>query len=218
MTEKEIPSPPKAIKKESPYGLTADATTTNEASSSPKVWFITNCGALLGRIIAQTALSRGHSVAACARERHIPDLYALSLQYLDKCLLIECDVRNIPLCQSAVALTLEKYGRIDVVVNTASKTFVGAVEEVSDWNFREQMEVNFFGTVNIVRAVMPTLRKQQSGHIVNITGLTGQIGTPSLALLSAAHHAVEGYSESLSFEVAPFNIKVTVVQPPIDTM
>lgn len=73
--------------------------------------------------------------------------------------------------------------------------FVGAFEEISDWNFREQLEVNFFGTANIIRCVLPGMRQRRSGHIINITGLTGQIGTPSLSLLSAAHHAVEGYSE-----------------------
>lgn len=84
--------------------------------------------------------------------------------------------------------------------------FVGAVEEISDWNFREQLEVNFFGTANIIRCVLPGMRRRRSGHIINITGLSmftvfreviiaGQIGTPSLSLLSAAHHAVEGYSE-----------------------
>jgi NAD(P)-dependent dehydrogenase (short-subunit alcohol dehydrogenase family) len=84
--------------------------------------------------------------------------------------------------------------------------FVGAFEEISDWNFREQLEVNFFGTANIIRTVLPGMRQRRSGHIINITGLSidtlrmsltvaGQIGTPSLSLLSAAHHAVEGYSE-----------------------
>ena len=96
--------------------------------------------------------------------------------------------------------------------------FVGTFEEVSDWNFREQLEVNFFGTANIIRCVLPRMRKQRKGHIINITGLTGQIGTPSLSLISAAHHAVEGYSEALAYEVAPFNIKVSIVEPPIDTV
>lgn len=88
--------------------------------------------------------------------------------------------------------------------------FVGAVEEISDWNLREQLEVNFFGTANIIRCVLPGMRKRRSGHIINITGLSiakkwaglmiaGQIGTPSLSLLSAAHHAVEGYSEVIFF-------------------
>jgi NAD(P)-dependent dehydrogenase (short-subunit alcohol dehydrogenase family) len=119
--------------------------------------------------------------------------------------------------------------------------FVGAMEEISDWNFREQLEVNFFGTANIIRCVLPGMRRRRSGHIINITGLSipasrsrlnsvaGQIGTPSLSLLSAAHHAVEGYSEvaarpsqltiqALAYEVLPFNVKVSIVEPPIDAM
>jgi len=95
---------------------------------------------------------------------------------------------------------------------------VGAFEEISDWNFREQLEVNFFGTANIIRTVLPGMRQRRSGHIINITGLTGQIGTPSLSLLSAAHHAVEGYSEALAYEVLPFNVKVSIVEPPIDAI
>jgi NAD(P)-dependent dehydrogenase (short-subunit alcohol dehydrogenase family) len=115
------------------------------------------------------------------------------------------------------------------------------MEEISDWNFREQLEVNFFGTANIIRCVLPGMRRRRSGHIINITGLSiltslsrlnrvaGQIGTPSLSLLSAAHHAVEGYSEvaspssrlmiqALAYEVLPFNVKVSIVEPPIDAM
>ena len=80
---------------------------------------------------------------------------------------------------------------------------MGAFEEISDWNFREQLEVNFFGTANIIRCVLPGMRQRRSGHIINITGLTGQIGTPSLSLLSAAHHAVEGYSEVTPGPVIP---------------
>lgn len=95
---------------------------------------------------------------------------------------------------------------------------MGAFEEISDWNFREQLEVNFFGTANIIRCVLPGMRERRNGHIINITGLTGQIGTPSLSLLSAAHHAVEGYSEALAYEVLPFNVKVSIVEPPIDAM
>jgi len=96
-----------------------------------------------------------------------------------------CDVRQIWLCQSSVAEAEERFGKIDVVVNTASKSilhcgtkadlaFVGAFEEISDWNFREQVEVNFFGTANIIRTVLPGMRKRRSGHIINITGLSFQ--------------------------------------------
>ena len=148
---------------------------TQEASPAPKVWMITNCGSLLGKIIAEAALRNGNCVAACTRERHTPDLIELSLQYSDKFLLLECNVRDIALCQSSVAQTLARFGRIDVVVNTATKTFVGAFEEVSDWHVREQMELNFFGTINFIRAVLPTLRKQRSGHIINITGMSRRL-------------------------------------------
>ena len=103
----------------------------------------------------------------------------------ETCALIECDVRQIWLCQSSVAEAEERFGRIDVVINTASKSivilvgpgeltvaFVGAFEEISDWNFREQLEVNFFGTVNIIRCVLPSMRRRRSGHIINVTGLS----------------------------------------------
>lgn len=120
----------------------------------------------------------------------------MSSDFPDTCALIECDVRQIWLCQSSIAEAEERFGKIDVVVNTASKStapprprnpryvedgelmvaFVGAVEEISDWNFREQLEVNFFGTANIIRCVLPGMRRRRSGHIINITGLS--ISTP----------------------------------------
>ena len=116
----------------------------------------------------------------------------MSSDFPDTCALIECDVRQIWLCQSSIAEAEERFGKIDVVVNTASKStapprprkpryvqdrelmvaFVGAVEEISDWNFREQLEVNFFGTANIIRCVLPGMRRRRSGHIINITGLS----------------------------------------------
>lgn len=124
--------------------------------------------------------------------------------------------RNYALCQSSVSKAIVQFGRIDIVVNCTNRVFVGALEEVEEWHMRGQMDQTFYGAVNIIQATLPLMRKQFFGHFVNVTDVTGNIGMPALSLLSGAMHALEGYLEALACEVAPFNIKVTIVENPME--
>ncbi|KAK9371337.1 hypothetical protein V1509DRAFT_614369 [Lipomyces kononenkoae] len=185
----------------------------------PQIWLITDCGSVLGRALAVEALLKGHYVAAACKKEMVSSLTELlQPQFGDRLLVIEMDPRNKPLCQSAVALLLMKWKRLDIVVSCSLKSFVGAIEEVSEWHIREQYESSFYGPVKVITTVLPVLRRQKFGHIICVTGITGHLGTPSLGLLTSAAHALEGYAEAMAFEVAPYNVKVTVVQPSLEAV
>ncbi|KAK9465565.1 hypothetical protein V1512DRAFT_265767 [Lipomyces arxii] len=185
----------------------------------PRVWLITDCGSALGRNLAVEALLKGHYVAAACRQENVASLKSMLLSdFSDRLMVIELDPRNKPLCQSCVAEVVLRWHRIDVVVNCSNKSIVGTVEEASEWHVREQFESAFYGPVNIISTVLPAMRKQNGGHIICVTGLVGYTGTPSLGILSTAMHALEGYSEALAFEVASFNVKVTIVEPTVEEM
>ncbi|KAI9711178.1 MAG: hypothetical protein M1820_002165 [Bogoriella megaspora] len=131
------------------------------------------------------------------------------------------DVRNMGQCQAAVAEAVEVFGRIDILLCCTSEAVIGAVEELSQnirtqGLIRDQFETNFFGPVNIVKAILPTFRARKQGHVLLLTAITGHIGTPGLAMYCASQWAVEGYCDSLAYEVAPFNVKVTIVQPTME--
>ncbi|KAK9239029.1 hypothetical protein V1525DRAFT_373731 [Lipomyces kononenkoae] len=185
----------------------------------PQIWLISDCGSALGRCLAVEALLKGHYVAAACKKEMVSSLIELlQPQFGDRVLVIEMDPRNKPLCESAVALLLMRWKRLDIVVSCSLKSFVGAIEEVSEWHIREQYESSFYGPVNVITTVLPALRRQKSGHILCVTGITGHLGTPSLGLLTSASHALEGYTEALAFEIAPYNVKVTVVQPSLEAV
>lgn len=121
-------------------------------------------------------------------------------------------------CQAALAHAISTFGRVDILISCTSHTYYGAIEETSEWQAREQFEVSYFGTINIVKTVVKGMRERGTGgHIICLTSLAAQTGTPGLSLLTAAHHAVEGFTEALAFEIAPFNIKLTNVEPSIMT-
>ncbi|KAJ8099094.1 hypothetical protein POJ06DRAFT_127722 [Lipomyces tetrasporus] len=198
-----------------------DIETVSGASSAnvfvPQVWLITDCGSALGRDLAIETLLKGHYVAAACKEESISSLSEmLQPEFGDRVLVLEMDPKNKPLCQSCLARLLMRWERLDIVVNCSLKSIVGTIEEASEWHIREQFEALLYGPVNVITTVLPVLRKQKSGHILCVTGITGHMGTPSLGLLTSAAHALEGYAEALAFEVAPFNIKVTVVQPGLE--
>jgi len=119
--------------------------------------------------------------------------------------------------QSALATAAATFGRIDVVVHTGIPTFLGALEELSPTDTTAQFEIGYFGRVNVVKSALAVMRRQRGGHIVVVTGLTGAMGTPGLALRCAADHAIEGMLDALAFEVAPFAVKVSIVQPSVET-
>jgi NAD(P)-dependent dehydrogenase (short-subunit alcohol dehydrogenase family) len=174
------------------------------------VWFVTGASRGLGAAIAREALSRGHQVTATARDvdavrrafADVPDVLALAVDVTDE--------RQI---NAAVKATVERFGRIDVLVNNAGRGQVGAVEEVSDAAARALFDLNVFGVLNVLRAGLPTLRAQRSGHVINIGSVGGFATAPGVGLYGATKFALEGLSEALRGELAPLGIDVTVVEP-----
>jgi len=175
------------------------------------VWLVTGSSRGLGRDITLAALAAGHRVVATARRPE--QLADLKAQYGEQVRTVALDVTDEAAARAAVAATVEAFGRLDVVVNNAGYANLGTVEDLPADDFRAQVETNFFGVVNVTRAALPVLRGQRGGHIVQIASIGGRFGTAGLAAYQAAKWAVEGFSESLAQEVAPFGIKVTIVEP-----
>ena len=179
--------------------------------SEKKVWFITGTSAGIGRELAETALEKGYKVVATARKPEI--LRDLAEKYPETILTLKLDVTNKNDIAEAIGKTIENFGRIDVVVNNAGYGLLGAVEEPSDEQIRGQFETNFFGVTNVLREALPVLRRQKSGHIINVSSGLGFFAFPSYGYYSATKFAVQGLSEALAQEVAPLGIKVTIAEP-----
>jgi NAD(P)-dependent dehydrogenase (short-subunit alcohol dehydrogenase family) len=176
-----------------------------------KVWFITGAGRGFGREFAQAALGRGDRVAATAR--NTDSLSDLVSAYGDSILPLTLDVTDRSGVQAAVQQAVDAFGRLDVVINNAGYGLFGAVEEITEQQLRDQLEVNLFGAFHVTQAVLPTLRAQGSGHIIQISTIGGIAAFPILGGYHASKWALEGLSESLAQEVAAFGIKVTIVEP-----
>lgn len=174
-------------------------------------WFITGASTGFGLAFARTAAEKGYNVVATARS---PErLAAFAAAGGERVLVARLDVTVPDEAERAVAAALARFGRIDVVVNNAGYGIVGAVEETPDAELRAQMETNFFGAAAVIRAVLPVLRQQRSGAIVNMSSLGGQLSYGGFGAYSASKFALEGLSEALAQEVAPFGIKVLIVEP-----
>ncbi|MCX4681278.1 SDR family NAD(P)-dependent oxidoreductase [Streptomyces sp. NBC_01433] len=177
-----------------------------------KVWFITGTSRGLGRAFAEAALERGDKVAATARNVSAVD--DLVTRYGDGAVLpLALDVTDKAAVTAAVGAAHEKFGRLDVVVNNAGYGLFGMVEEITEQQLRDQMETNLFGAFWVTQAVLPILRAQGSGHIVQVSSVGGITAFPSLSAYHASKWALEGFSESLAQEVAGQGIMVTVVEP-----
>jgi NAD(P)-dependent dehydrogenase (short-subunit alcohol dehydrogenase family) len=177
-----------------------------------KVWFITGCSKGFGRIWAEAALERGDKVAATARDAST--LEPLTERYGDdKVLALELDVQDIDADFAAVKQAHEKFGRLDVVVNNAGYGLFGTIEEVSAEQARDQIETNVFGALWVTKAALPILREQGSGHIIQVSSIGGVTAFPGIGLYHASKWALEGFSQSLSQEVADLGIDVTLVEP-----
>jgi NAD(P)-dependent dehydrogenase (short-subunit alcohol dehydrogenase family) len=176
-----------------------------------KVWFITGTSRGFGRNFAKAALGRGDKVAATARD--ISSLDDLVGEHGDAVLPLALDVTDRSAVFEAVRAAHDKFGRLDVVVNNAGYGLFGMVEEIAEDQLRQQLETNLFGPFAVTQAVLPILREQQSGHIVQISTIGGILTFPSLGGYHASKWALEGMSESLAQEVAEFGIKVTLVEP-----
>ena len=176
-----------------------------------KVWFITGSSRGLGRALTEAVLEAGHQVVATARQPE--QLTDLGKTYGKRLRAVKLDVKSPAEAEKAVTAAMEAFSHIDVVVNNAGYGFTGAFEQMSPDEFKGQIDTNFWGVVHVTRAVLPVLRKQGSGHIIQITSVGGRSALPSLSGYHAAKFAVEGFSESLAQEIRPLGLKLTLVEP-----
>jgi NAD(P)-dependent dehydrogenase (short-subunit alcohol dehydrogenase family) len=175
------------------------------------VWFITGASRGFGAEIVEKALADGHQVVATARNpRSITERFPNAGGAL---IAAAVDVTDEAQIAAAVEAGLSAFGRIDIVVNNAGRGLLGAVEEASDAAARAVYDANVFGSLNVIRAVLPTLRSQRSGHIINLSSIGGFRSSPGWGIYSSTKFAVEGFSEALHDEVAPLGIHVTIVEP-----
>ena len=182
-----------------------------QTSSSAPVWFITGCSTGFGRELALAVLDKGWRAVVTARQPS--SLAEFEERYGDRALVLELDVTQAGQIKHAVEKTLQQFGCIDVLVNNAGYGYLSAIEEGDDQDVRDMFEVNFFGLADTIKAVLPTMREQRAGHIVNITSVGGLIGNPGSGYYAATKFAVEGLSEALAAETADLGIKVTAVEP-----
>lgn len=176
-----------------------------------KVWLVTGSGRGLGRDIVKAALAQGDRVVAAARDPG--QLADLRGQHGEQIRTVALDVTDPAAAQAAVEVALDAFGRLDVLVNNAGFGHMMPFEQADMEDFRSQIDTNFYGVVNLTRAVLPTLRKQKSGHIIQISSVGGRVGTPGLSAYQAAKWAVGGFTEVLSKEVSHLGIKVTALEP-----
>jgi NAD(P)-dependent dehydrogenase (short-subunit alcohol dehydrogenase family) len=176
-----------------------------------KVWLITGSARGLGRSLAEAVLTAGDRLVATARDpQRLADLVD---RYGDRIRPAALDVTDPAAAREAVRVGVEAFGRLDVLVNNAGYGHFSPFEQSSDEEFRAQIDANFYGVVNITRAVLPVMRQQRAGHIIQISSIGGRIGTQGLSAYQAAKWAVGGFSEVLRQEVGPIGIKVTILEP-----
>ncbi len=176
-----------------------------------KVWFITGCSTGFGRELTKEVLAAGYKVVVTARK--VEDVQDLVEGQVGDAIAIKLDVTKPEEITAAVEQALKYFGRIDVLVNNAGIGYFGAIEESEEDEVRRMFEINFWGLAAVTKAVLPTLRKQRSGHILNVASIGGLVGFPAVGFYNATKFAVDGYSDALSKELAPLGIKVTVICP-----
>ncbi|HEX8078560.1 MAG TPA: SDR family oxidoreductase, partial [Chthoniobacterales bacterium] len=174
------------------------------------VWFVTGAGRGMGVDIVKAALAAGHSVVASGRNT---EAVAKALGEADQLLVVKLDVTRPGDAKAAVAAAVERFGRIDVLVNNAGNFYAGFFEELSPEDFRAQIETNLFGPLNVTRAMLPVMRAQRCGLVVTISSTAGISGNAFTSAYVASKFAVEGWMESLTPEVAPFGIRTMLVEP-----
>lgn len=179
--------------------------------SVSRVWLITGCSTGFGRALAEAVLKKGDRLIATARNAE--KLQDLAQSYPQQVHTLSLDVTNPDNIRSAIAEAKDAFGRIDVLVNNAGYGTMGAIEEASEEDIKRQFDTNFFGALNMIRAILPRLRKQRSGHILNISSVGGMISMAGGGIYSSTKFALEAISEALAQEVAPLGIKVTIIEP-----
>jgi len=180
-------------------------------TNSSITWFITGASSGFGMALARYALGRGYNVVATARS--VAKLAALTVLAPQRVLALKLDVTVPTDATQAVNAAIARFGRIDVLINNAGYGIIGAVEETPEAEFRAQMDTNFFGALSVTKAALPHLRAQGSGAIVNVSSMGGQLSFAGGGAYSASKFALEGLSEALAQEIAPFGIKVMIVEP-----
>lgn len=180
-------------------------------SKEKKVWFITGVSSGLGKQLANEVLAQGQIVVGTFRKQD--QVEAFNNENPGNSFGVLIDVASTEMIIEGVKTVLEKFGKIDVLVNNAGYGVMGSVEEISDEEVRRQFEVNVFGVLTTIREVLPMMRKQRSGHIINITSIAGRLGSQGLGIYNGSKFALEGIGEALAAELKPLNIKVTNVEP-----
>jgi NAD(P)-dependent dehydrogenase (short-subunit alcohol dehydrogenase family) len=178
---------------------------------STPTWFITGASSGFGYAFAEHALAHGYNVVPAARD--VSKLQALVARDPQRVLPVTLDVNRSDDATRAIGEAVARFGTIDVLINNAGYAIVGAVEETPDDELQAIMQTNFFGAVSVIRAALPVMRRQKSGAIVNISSMGGQLSFAGVGAYSASKFAMEGISEALAQEVAPFGIKVLIVEP-----
>ena len=176
-----------------------------------RVWFITGSNSGFGLALAKAVLAKGDRVVATTR--HPEKIAELVQQYPDTAKAVKLDITKAEEISAAVDIALQTFGQIDVLVNSAGFTTLGAVEEIDEDKVRAQFEVNCFGTLNMTKALLPHFRQRKSGHILTVSSLGGFAASPGTGIYSGSKFAIEGYSEALAQEIAPLGIKLTLVEP-----
>jgi len=179
-------------------------------TNNKKVWFITGAGRGMGIDIARAALAAGHTVVATSRNT---DTVTAALGKDENLLAVPLDVTDPAHADAAVKATVDRFGRVDVLVNNAGNLYAGFFEELSTEDFRAQIETNLFGPMNVTRAVLPIMRGQRSGLVITITSTAGIVGQAFSSAYAASKFAVEGWIESLAPEVELFGIHTMLVEP-----
>lgn len=176
-----------------------------------KIWFITGISSGLGKALAQTVMAKGDFVIGTFRKEE--QVITFNSRYKEKGFALTLDISKPREIEDAVKLVTNKFGTIDVLVNNAGFGLAGAIEETSMTETREIFETNFFGTLQITQSFLPILRQQKSGHIIQISSHGGFKAFAGFGIYNASKFALEGFSEALAQEVAPFGIKLTIVEP-----
>ncbi|WP_026539310.1 SDR family oxidoreductase [Arthrobacter sp. 9MFCol3.1] len=185
-------------------------TEQNDAKTEQKVWFITAAGRGMGTDIAKAALAAGHAVVGTGRN---PDRVIRAVGDSEDLLAVKLDVTDPADATAAIQAAVDRFGRIDVLVNNAGNFYAGFFEEITPEDFRKQIETTMFGPMNVTRAALPVLRAQRSGLLVTISSTAGIAGGEFLSAYAASKFGVEGWAESLAPEVAPFGIRTMIVEP-----
>ncbi len=178
--------------------------------SENNVWFVTGAGRGLGVDIVRAALAAGHRVVATGRDAVRVEKVIGAHENL---MTVALDITDQAAAEQAAHAAVERFGRIDVLVNNAGNFYAGYFENISPQQFRAQMETNFFGPLNVTRAILPVMRQQRSGQVITLTSAAGLIGQEFCAAYAASKFALEGWMESLHFDLAPYGISTMAVEP-----